>query len=341
MRVLLYEHLSGGGLASQALPPALLREGLAMRHALLRDLLDLPETTVWLCHDSRLPPPTPCPNLTLISIAQPPLPQTFERILKQVDAAWLIAPESNGILAQLSQWVLDHGKRLLGSPPDIVALCSDKYRTANQLARHGIAVVPTQSLDTTECVPLGQWIVKPNAGVGGAATYRVDHQHYPALRTKLMSEAPKEHYLVQPYREGSPASLSALFAHGSVVDLSYNRMHVTFLPNQVHIEAITVNAPSPHRLRHRTLLQRIAHAMPTLWGYVGIDLIENEETAEVLEINPRLTLSYCGLRAALGVNVAEWVLRLDQEETLRLPDQGRSVRVAAHNETYQAISYDA
>jgi predicted ATP-grasp superfamily ATP-dependent carboligase len=45
-----------------------------------------------------------------------------------------------------------------------------------------------------------------------------------------------------------------------------------------------------------------------LWGYVGVDLVLADAGPIVLEINPRLTTSYCGLRDALGINPAALVL---------------------------------
>ena len=51
-------------------------------------------------------------------------------------------------------------------------------------------------------------------------------------------------------------------------------------------------------------------AIPGLWGYVGVDLMLAKEGPVVLEINPRLTTSYCGLRRALGINTAAMVLDL-------------------------------
>ena len=58
------------------------------------------------------------------------------------------------------------------------------------------------------------------------------------------------------------------------------------------------------------MVDNIAHALPELWGYAGIDLIETQEQLLVLEINPRLTTSFVGIREALGVNVVESVLQL-------------------------------
>jgi predicted ATP-grasp superfamily ATP-dependent carboligase len=50
--------------------------------------------------------------------------------------------------------------------------------------------------------------------------------------------------------------------------------------------------------------------MPELWGYAGVDLMQCEQGPRVLEINPRLTTSYAGLRQSLGINPAALVLEL-------------------------------
>ena len=74
------------------------------------------------------------------------------------------------------------------------------------------------------------------------------------------------------------------------------------------LESIAVNAvPDPGGGLAR-LGGRIAAAIPGLWGYVGVDLVATPSGPVVLEVNPRLTTSYCGLRSALQINAAELVL---------------------------------
>ena len=77
------------------------------------------------------------------------------------------------------------------------------------------------------------------------------------------------------------------------------------------------------------LARRVAAAVPELWGYAGIDLILTEAGLHVLEINPRLTSSYAGLRSALGGNPTASVLELWRSG--RLPDNrmppGRVVEI--------------
>jgi predicted ATP-grasp superfamily ATP-dependent carboligase len=71
-------------------------------------------------------------------------------------------------------------------------------------------------------------------------------------------------------------------------------------------------APALHS-RAATLAQRALCALPTARGYVGFDLVlgEAEDGSQdvVIEVNPRLTTSYVGVRAATEVNVAGLLLQ--------------------------------
>jgi predicted ATP-grasp superfamily ATP-dependent carboligase len=48
--------------------------------------------------------------------------------------------------------------------------------------------------------------------------------------------------------------------------------------------------------------------VPGLQGCFGIDFVQTAGGPVVIEINPRLTSSYAGLKAALGINTARWVV---------------------------------
>ena len=62
--------------------------------------------------------------------------------------------------------------------------------------------------------------------------------------------------------------------------------------------------------RYAGLASAVARALPGLWGYCGVDFIETDSGPQVLEVNPRLTTSYAGLRRATGLNCAQLVLDL-------------------------------
>jgi len=72
--------------------------------------------------------------------------------------------------------------------------------------------------------------------------------------------------------------------------------------------------PLPPDLADRTLGlgRRALAALPTALGYVGLDLVLGADPHGsedyVIEVNPRLTTSYVGLRAASGANLAAALL---------------------------------
>jgi predicted ATP-grasp superfamily ATP-dependent carboligase len=65
--------------------------------------------------------------------------------------------------------------------------------------------------------------------------------------------------------------------------------------------------------RATTLADRALAAIPAAQGYVGVDLVlgrdPNGNEDAVIEINPRLTTSYVGLRAAAKSNLAEAMMQ--------------------------------
>jgi predicted ATP-grasp superfamily ATP-dependent carboligase len=78
--------------------------------------------------------------------------------------------------------------------------------------------------------------------------------------------------------------------------------------------------------------RRCIHSLPEPRGYVGIDVVlgadESGEGDCVVEVNPRLTTSYIGLRtaAAEGVNLAAAMLEVAQGRPARLTFRGGCVR---------------
>jgi predicted ATP-grasp superfamily ATP-dependent carboligase len=113
--------------------------------------------------------------------------------------------------------------------------------------------------------------------------------------------------------------------------LTTNQQQLVIKNNRFNLQACEVNTHNSQREFYLDLIKRMTKAMPGLWGYIGIDLIETAEFGPlILEINPRLTTSYVGIRSATGINVAEQVLRLlDDEPDFNLVNS-QSVRITIH-----------
>jgi predicted ATP-grasp superfamily ATP-dependent carboligase len=89
--------------------------------------------------------------------------------------------------------------------------------------------------------------------------------------------------------------------------------------------------PLAHGLaqRARNLAERAIGALPATVGYVGLDMILGREPDGsgdvVIELNPRLTTSYVGLRACAKTNLAEAMWLVADGEVRPVEFDARSI----------------
>ncbi|WP_045225172.1 ATP-grasp domain-containing protein [Methyloterricola oryzae] len=316
MKVLVYEYITGGGLRGERLPASLLREGGLMLESVVGDLLDLDGISVTVLRDDRLAPMPERAGLTLRGVASATeLPLIWRAEVAATDATLPIAPESGGILEALCTDVERAGKPLLTTPADGVRLAASKLQTARRLSHHGAPVVPTERWPSAS--PTWPCVIKPDDGVGCEGTRIFDQgDGAPALNEETA-------WVVQPLVPGEALSLSGLFCNGAARLLSCNRQMIERAGNAFVLRGCLVNARSDTDGSWQALLDDIAQAVPELWGYAGVDLVLGADGPQVLEINPRLTTSYAGLRDALGLNPARLLLDLKTTGVLPGPVRGR------------------
>jgi predicted ATP-grasp superfamily ATP-dependent carboligase len=321
MKIFVYEHVTGGGMAGQELPSSLTREADLMVQALVRDLLALPGITLLASRDPRL---APLPGTEPVTLRQGETAfELFGRGLEAADAVWPTAPETDGLLEELARMTLERQRSLLGCRPEAVRLTSSKYLTAHHLRDAGVPVVPTfRSGDPLPMRP-GQWMLKPDDGAGCEGARRVADR---AAAQRALDETAG--LVAQPWLEGEPMSLSLLCSGGGARVLSVNRQRMRFAAEQPVLEALQVNALPVHAQTHGLLAERIAASVPGLWGCVGVDVLATAHSPVVLEINPRLTTSFSALRQATGLNAPAMVLALLRGEAPSVgPEQPIDVAV--------------
>ncbi len=308
MKILVLEYITGGGMAGKALPEELARAGEAMLSALAADLASLPQISLRILRDSRLSPLIVEDNsIETDTIASPQQWQEqWKAGLAWADAVWVVAPETDGILYHLAKDVLAARKVLLGCRPDAIQICSDKLTTNTILNTACVDSVPGCLVAEFNGQFPPPWIIKPKDEVGCEGIRLVG----PSAK---LADFHRGDWIIQPYIRGEPLSLSAVFAGGKALLLTVNRQHLVWQGESLELDACSVNINGTDRLQFQRLCSKIAMTIPGLWGYVGIDLIQSRNHTVVVEINPRLTLSYTGIRAALNINVAEWVVMLANE----------------------------
>jgi predicted ATP-grasp superfamily ATP-dependent carboligase len=318
VRIHLFEFICGGGLAGRPVPAHLAREGDLMLAALIGDLLELPGVQVSFARDARLPAPVHARLHGARACWRAPEAAPAEALAREIaasDATWPIAPETGGELERAARAVLSAGRVLFGPYPEAISLAASKSATARCLARAGIAVAPCFRPGSTWPRIEGPWVVKPDDGAGclGMRVFRTREAAATAAAEVGATAAGGQcaeviqGLIAQPWIEGDAMSLCVLASSGQVDVLSVNRQQLRLRDGAVELEAIDVNC-EPVTAPLTALAQRVADAIAGLHGYFGIDLVRTAAGPVVIEVNPRLTSSYAGLKPALGLNVAQRVL---------------------------------
>ncbi len=290
MLVFVVETVTGGGALGADLPASLIAEGALMRDTLIGDLEDLPGVRVVTTHDARFPAPQRGTS-TALRLGDEAA-SVWRLMAREADCCWPIAPESEGVLEGLVRDFRAHCRRVVAPEAETIALCASKLRTAQALAGAGVPVVPTFAFDALPQDMSGPFVVKPDDGAGG-------------LGVRLFAQRPTPPYppghVVQPFIEGEAASLTLLCQSGRTHVLTANRQHIARTEHALRFTGVTV-AAFPVDGALRAFGESVGAALPGLHGLVGVDYIATATGPVAVEVNPRLTTSYAGLRRALAVN---------------------------------------
>lgn len=299
LKVFVFDYVMEGGLMTRALPRSVTQQGAMLFNALLADLAAVPGVEV-------------CTMATLCvpgtgALAARSFDERFASCVQAADAVWPLAPESEGLLEGLSRDILRGKRILLGSAPGAVRVAASKLKVARALAEGGVATVPTYRPHAALPNGDGAWVVKPEDGAGCLDT-RLFSDRAAALAWIRTNAA--QGYVLQPFIAGKLGSLSLICCDGAARLLACNEERMAVLDNRFHFLGSTVNGLLDADGAFERLAQQVAAALPTLWGYVGVDIILGQGGAMVLDVNPRLTAAYAGLHASIGGNPAALVIDL-------------------------------
>lgn len=307
MKVFVCEFISGGGQFGQP-DPKLLPEGERMAACLADDLNAIPGVDVLLARDPSLPRLRPH-----IAECRPASAERWEcdwlDAAAGCDAAWIVAPETGGILTRLIENFTAAGIRVLSSDAASIRLTSSKLATFRALTAAGLPTIAT--LAAAEALPHSAtgWVAKPDDGAGADDMTIEDDPD--ALARWLDHQDRRSSHVIQPFIPGQAASVTTLMADGQASVLSVNSQYIFRRAGGVDYRGGIVGGLENYRAIVEPLADGVARAMPGLWGPVGVDVILTpEEQAVVVEINPRLTTPWTGLAQALGRNPAQMVLDL-------------------------------
>jgi len=281
-RIFLYEHLTATGNSQDPL----YCEGLAMRDAIAADFRTNEDYEVAFFTSGTDE-------------------MAFQNECDVADFTLIIAPEFDGILARLTSIAERTSTYNLGSQHRGVVLCADKLALSQHWQMHGIPTPPTHRL--------ADWlrdnypaVFKPRFGAGSTATYLAkcaeDYENAAAEPWEM---------LVQPHVAGLSVSISLIISEAKISALMPS-LQVISDDGRLKYLGGKIPLPAPLARRAESLAVRAVKCVPGLRGYVGVDLvlgfIESGSGDVAIEINPRLTTSYVGLRALAIDSIGDAIL---------------------------------
>jgi predicted ATP-grasp superfamily ATP-dependent carboligase len=322
LRLLIYEHVSGGGFADEPIPVSVLSEGFGMLRTVISDFKAAGHyvTTTVDSRLARLNPPLDADCIVPVFSSRE-VQAAIRKVSASADAAYVIAPETEGVLQSLVESVEQTGVASLNCPASTIGKVVDKTVLQASLKKLRVPAPETLTFSVADGVeeikraihgrlsfPL---IFKPSNDVGccGLSVVKNARQVAGAVG-KIKRESASKRFLAQELIKGAAASVSLVSTGSEALSISLNRQDVTIgAPDKIS----SYNGglvPFDHPLRRRAfaVAEKIVKSFRNLRGYVGVDLVLTEEEAVAIEVNPRLTTSYIGLRRVVNFNPAEAIV---------------------------------
>ena len=305
MRVFVFEFVTGGGfleLPDRPLPSGtLLCEGQAMWRAIYDDFVRIDGVEVTSLRDGRIPADDLPGVETFAADDSLSLSNALQRYAERSDFALLIAPEFDGHLLRTTELFEAHDCRLLSPNSEFVRIASDKSYTADCLNErnikvpHGTRLAPRERPDPDFPLPA---VLKRNDGAGSMCERcneipRRIQDHVMRIEQLVNGLACSVGFLCQFDAQpiACPAMTQILTNDGKFAYLGGKRLMDTELV-----------------ARATRLGSAAINALPNSVGYVGVDMVLGDATDGsddfVIEVNPRLTTSYIGIRQLAEQNLA-------------------------------------
>jgi predicted ATP-grasp superfamily ATP-dependent carboligase len=155
-------------------------------------------------------------------------------------------------------------------------------------------------------------MVKPRFGAGS--------QGIRIVNAPGQQSRPGEDEIIQPLMPGYAASVAFLIGPSQSVSLP---TCAQYLDDQFHYLGGSTPLPAELATRAIAIARSAIASIPGLCGYISVDVVLGER-AWAIEINPRLTTSYLGLRQLCAGNLADALLRVVRGDEVALSWKAKS-----------------
>ena len=349
-KIFIFEFVSGGGYNKVDIPSSLFCEGYAMLRTTIEDFKKLGFQIITLL-DIRiefLSQYLKADKIELVKKIDDYI-KIYTDCIKESSYCFIIAPEFSNILYNLTKIAKDNKKTVLSVDLEGICLGTSKLITYNFFLENKVNTPQTYAIPfkkkfdldfvlqkfTTLRRPI---IIKPEDGVGSESIFYFETKaqiiHFFEDSNEKLDLS--RNYILQEYIDGEDLSASIINSVCSkkpetmnLIILSINAQNVKFkdsVNDSIYLGGFT---PVADYELLKNSLEKILKNMDlsSFQGYFGIDFIKKADNSiHFIEINPRLTTSYIGIRNILEYNPLEVIFNRDKPSLNlnRLPHQGFS-----------------
>ena len=332
-RIFIFEFVSGGGFNKIKIPITLFCEGYGMLRSIIIDFkfLNFEISTMLDYRIFHLSNFLPVDELSIIRNMDNFL-KIFKTKVKESEYTFIIAPESSKILYKLTKIVKKSNRILLSTNLEGIRVGMSKFNTyyffkGNKTTAPKTYLIPIRKKQLDIDFILQKFnilkkpmIIKPEDGVGAESIYYFETQYqikhfFQEFKHKV--EYGRK-YIIQEFIEGKDLSAS-LIGVPYIMDsqiknpvlLSINAQNVNIKNSNYNSEYYGGYTPVEDYQKTKNSLSLLLEKInfSEFSGYFGIDFIRTTDSKiYFIEINPRLTTSYIGLRNVINLNPAKLIL---------------------------------
>ncbi len=323
--IFIFEFISGGGLNKVNIPTSLFCEGFGMLRSIIMDFKAI-DCEIHTMLDSRvffLSEFLLADNIKKVNSFDNYI-TIFKNCVNKCKYTFVIAPETSKILYNLTKIVKKHDRIILSTNLRGINYGTSKISTYKIFKKKKILtpktyIIPLKNNKLDLNFILHKFrelkcpiVIKPDDGVGAESIHYFENE--PQILEFLMNYNVKTEkrrkFLLQEFIEGKDLSISLIGTpqlNTNPIILSVNSQYIDI--KSLKSEYIGGYTPIENYNDVIEKLMVITRKLNNLniEGYFGIDFIENKNSFNFIEINPRLTTSYIGLRNILNFNCAELI----------------------------------
>ena len=321
MQILVYEHVSGGGFAGKPVSPTFLSEGYAMLRALAADFKAAGHSVATLL-DSRLAefnPPLEADCVARVTSSLE-LDAAFEASVESAEATLIVAPEIAGVLESFVRKTERLGVASLNCNSSTIYTVANKPMLLEHAKKQGVDVPkslvvhihePISSIAKSVSEKLGfPAIFKPMIGFGCSKISIVnDESQVESAVAKMSASSSIETFLAQEIVRGVATSVCIYSDGDEALPVSLNKQNVTLATpasdSSYDGGLVPLDSPPAQKTKAFFVAKKIVESIRGLRGYIGVDIVLKDGIPILIEVNPRLTTSYVGLRMVSGFNPAQ------------------------------------